>query len=170
MRKIFTIAFLIFCVLSAGAFAQKQQETRKISEMISDSQRTNGLLAGLLGGDSNVSDKAEMTILSAITYPNAVKVKYLDETQKMSKPRKKNVDKWLKEYNKTPDAKKFYFNEIAVEEGGVRYWIIAHETAVVGRLKSAAKKDDEITLNLRVLGYSKKGAATDYFLLAESVN
>ncbi|HVE56609.1 MAG TPA: hypothetical protein VNB22_07255 [Pyrinomonadaceae bacterium] len=170
MKKIFIIAFLIFCVSSGGTFAQKQQKTRKISEMINDSQRTNGLLAGLLGGDSTVSDNAEMTILSAITYPNKVKVKYLDETQKLSKPRKKAVDKWLKDYNKTPDAKKFYTNETAVEEDGVRYWIIAHETAVIEKLKSSAKKDEEIILNLRILGYFRKGKTTEYFLLAESVN
>jgi len=170
MKKIFIIAILISCVFSANIFAQKQQKVRKISEMISDSQKTNNLLAGLLGGNSIGSDNAEMTVLSAITYPNAVKVKYLNETQKLSKQRKKTVDKWLKEYNKTPDAKKFYVNEIAVEEDSVRYWIMAHETEVVGKLKNSAKKDDEITLNLRILGYYKKGQTTDYFLLAESVN
>jgi hypothetical protein len=170
MKKIFIIAFLIFSVLSGNGFAQQQQKTRKISEMISDSQRTNGLLAGLMGAGSENSDNAELTILSAITYPNAVRIKYLDETQKLSKARKKTVDKWLKDYNKTPDAKKFYVNEIAVEEDGVRYWIMAHETAIVGKLKSSAKKDDEVILNLRILGYYKKGKTTDYFLLAESVN
>ena len=170
MRKIFIIAFLISCVLSGNAFAQKQQKTRKISEMINDSQRTNNLLGDLLGGGLENSGNAELTILSAITFPNAVKVKYLDETQKLSKSRKKAVDKWLKDYNKTPDAKKFYVNEIAVEEDGVRYWIMAHETAVIGKLKSSAKKDDEIILKLRILGYYKKGETTDYFLLAESVN
>lgn len=170
MKKIFIIAFLIFCVLSGGSLAQKQQKTRKISEMINDSQRTSGLLAGLMGGGMENSENAELTILSAITYPNKVKVKYLDETQKLSKPRKKAVDKWLKDYNKTPDAKKFYVSETAVEEDGVRYWIMAHETAVVGKLKSSAKKDDEIILNLRILGYYKKGKTTEYFLLAESVN
>lgn len=169
MKKIFIIAFLISCVLSLNAFAQKQQKTRKISEMINDSQKTNNFLAGLLGGNSVDSGNAEMTILSAITYPNAVRAKYLDETQKLSKPRKKAVDKWLKDYNKTPDAKKFYTSEIAVEEDGAKYWLIAHETAVVGKLKSSAKKDDEIILNLRILGYYKKGATTEYFLLAESV-
>lgn len=170
MKKIFIIALLISCVLGGNVFAQKQQKTRKISEMIADSQKTNNLLAGLLGGGMENSDNAELTILSAITYPNAVKVEYLNETQKLSKPRKKAVDKWLKDYKKTPDAKKFYVNEIAVEEDGVRYWIMAHETAVVGKLESSAKKDDEIILNLRIFGYYKKGKTTEYFLLAESVN
>jgi len=170
MKKIFIIAILISCVLSANTFAQKQQKTRKISEMINDSQKTNSLLAGLLGGNPTGSGNAEITILSAITYPNTVKVKYLNDTQKMSKPRKKNVDKWLKDYNKTPDAKKFYVNEIAVEEDGNKYWIMAHETAVIRKLKSTAKKDDEVLLNLRILGYAKKDQTTEYFLLAESVN
>jgi RNA binding exosome subunit len=170
MKKIFIIAFLISCIFGGSAFAQNQQKTRKISEMINDSQRTNGILAGLMGAGSENSDNTELTMLSAITYPNSVRMKYLDETQKLSKARKKAVDKWLKDYNKTPDAKKFYVNEIAVEEDGVRYWIIAHETAVAGKLKSSAKKDDEIILNLRILGYYKKGKTTDYFLLAESVD
>jgi hypothetical protein len=169
MKKIFIIAILIFSVLGGNIFAQNQQKLRKISEMINDSQSMNNRLASLLGGSMDNSDSVEMTILSAITFPNEVKVKYLDETQKLSKARKKAVDKWLKDYNKTPDAKKFYVNEIAVEEDGVRYWIMAQETAVVGKLKSSAKKNDEIILNLRILGYSKKGKTTEYFLLAESV-
>ena len=170
MKKIFIIAFLIFAVFSGNVLAQNQRKSRKISEMIADSQSTSGLLAGLLGGGLENSDNAELTILSAITYPNTVKAKYLNETQKLSKSRKKAVDKWLKEYNKTPDARKFYVNEIAVEEDGIRYWIMAHETAVISKLKSSAKKDDEITLNLRILGYYKKGKTIDYFLLAESVD
>lgn len=170
MKKIFIIAFLISCVFGGSVFGQKQQKLRKISEMIADSQKTNNLLAGLMGGAVENSDNAELTMLSAITYPNTVRVKYLSETQKLSKARKKTVDKWLKEYNKSPDAKKFYVNEIAVEEDGARYWVMAHETAVVEKLKSSAKKDDEIILNMRILGYYKKGKTIDYFLLAESVN
>lgn len=168
MRKIFIVAFLIFGISVGAVFAQAQQKTRKISEMISDSQRVNGLLTGLLGSMSS-PENAETTSLSAVNFPNAVKVINLDETRKLSKLRKKAVDKWLKDYAQTPSEKKFYINEIAVEEDGARYWIMAHETAVVGKLRNASKKSDEIILNLKILGYYKKGQTTDYFLLAESV-
>ena len=169
MKKIFIIAALIFCVSVAGVDAQKTPKTRKISEMLLNSDRTNDLLTGMLGGDQSSTGDMEITTLSAITVPGAVTVKYLDETRKMSKTRKKAVDQWLKEYARTPAEKKFYLNETAVEEDGVRYWIMAHEKGVIEKLKNGAKKDDPITLDLRILGYYKKGRTTDYFLLAESV-
>ncbi|MBS1795500.1 MAG: hypothetical protein JSS81_16720 [Acidobacteria bacterium] len=166
LKKILIVAGLMLLVLTCDSFAQKP---RRISEMIADSEKSGGLLSGLLGGDAG-SGNLETTVLSAVTFPNKVRVKYLGETRKISKKRKKNVDRWLAEYAKTPDAKKFYVNELAVDEDGARYWVIAHESAVVEKLKTAAKSGDEIVLQLRVLGYSKKGAATDYFLLAESLD
>ncbi|MEP6900503.1 MAG: hypothetical protein ABJA66_02065 [Actinomycetota bacterium] len=169
MKKILIIAVLIFVGLNANGFAQKQQKYRKISEMITDSQRVGGLLAGLLGGNSAASGNLETTSLSAVNFPNSVKVKYTGETRKISKPRKKAVDTWLKEYAKQSDARKFYVNEIEVEENGVRYWIMAHENNVIAKLKSSAKKNDEVVLKLKILGYSKKGDTTDYFLLSDSV-
>lgn len=170
IRKIFIIAVLIFCAGGVDALAQNQKNARKLSEMIADSQKTGNLLSGILGGGPAGSENAEITNLTAITFPNAVKVKYLDETRKIGKIRKKALDKWLKDYGEKDSEKKFYINEIAVEEDGVRYWIMAHDTAVVAKLKSAARKNDEIVLNVRIFGYYRKGATTDYFLLAESLN
>jgi len=166
MKKIFIGAVLFLLVFGVNASAQK---FRKISEMIGDSQKTNGLLSGLLGADSGGANSAETTMLSAITFPNDVKVKYLGETQKLSKTRKKATEKWLKEYGEMASQQKFYTNEIAVEEDGTRYWIISHEKNVIEKLKNSAKKDDEIILKMRILGFYKKGQTTDYFLMAESI-
>jgi hypothetical protein len=168
IRKIFIIAVLIFCVVGGGASAQTQKNPRKISEMIDASQKTGNLMTGLLGGLEN-SNNAEITNLSAITFPNRVTVKYLSETRKIGKTRKKALEKWLKEYAGKSAGKKFYVNEMAVEEDGVRYWIMAHETAVLEKLKNTAA-GDEIALNVRIFGYYRKGATTDHFLLAESLN
>jgi uncharacterized protein YxeA len=169
MKKILIAAFLILVCFGIGSFAQKQQEYRKISEMIADSQKIGGLLTGLLGDNLPSSDNIETTNLSAINFPNSVKVKFAGETRKISKSRKKAVDRWLKDYAKTPDAKKFYINEIEVEENGIKYWLMAHENNVVAKLKNSAKKDDEIILSAKILGYSKKGATTDYFLLVDDL-
>ena len=167
IRKIFIIATLIFCASGTNILAQTQKNPRKISEMIAASQKTGSLMTGLLGGLEN-SENAEITNLSAITFPNAVTVKYSNETRKIGKTRKKALDRWLKEYAGKNAEKKFYVNETAVEEDGVRYWIMAHETAVLEKLKNTAA-GGEIALNVRIFGYYRKGATTDYFLLAESL-
>lgn len=168
MKKLFIAAFLIFGFLSANVSAQKDEKSGKISEMISAANKTGSFVSGLLGGGFPDSENAEITGLSAITFPNSVKVKYLGETEKINKPRKKAIDKWLKEYAEKPAGKKFYVNQIAVEEDGREYWVMAHENSVIGKLKTA-EKADEIILNLRIIGYYKKGKTIDYFLVAEGV-
>lgn len=168
IRKIFIIAVLIFCAGSVKSEAQTQKNPRKLSEMIAASQKTGNLMTGFLLGGLENSNNAEITNLSAVTFPNEVKVKYSNETRKIGKTRKKALDRWLKEYAGKGFEKKFYVNETAVEEDGVRYWIMAHETAVIEKLKNTAA-GGEITLNVRIFGYYRKGATTDYFLLAESL-
>ena len=170
IRKIFIIAVLIFCAGALNISAQNQKNARKISEMIAGSQKTGNLMSGLFGGGSANSENAEITNLTAITFPNAVTVKNLNESRKIGKIRKKALDKWLKDYAEKGSEKKFYINEIAVEENGVRYWIMAHETAVLEKLKNEAQANEEIILNVRIFGYYRKGSTTDYFLLAESLN
>lgn len=165
MKKLFIAAFLIFGVLSVNVSAQKDEKIGTIGEMISASNKTKNFVSGLLGGDFIDSDNAEITNLSAVTFPNSVKVKYLGETEKITKPRKKALDKWLRDYAEQSAEKRFYVNQIAAEEDGRKYWIMAHEKLVVEQLKSA-KKGDEIILNLRIIGYYKKGKTVDYFLVA----
>lgn len=169
IRKIFIIGALIFCLGGADNFAQNRKNPRKISEMIADAQKTGNLMSDLLGGTPADSKNVEITNLTAITFPNAATVKNLNETRKIGKTRKKALDKWLKDYAEKASEKKFYVNEIAVEEDGVRYWIMAHETAVLAKLKNAAQANEAIVLNLRIFGYYRKGSTTDYFLLAESL-
>ena len=168
MKKLFIAAFLIFVSLCANVSAQDNEKSGKISEMISAANRTGSLVSGLLGGGFPDSENAEITNLSAITFPNAVKVKYLGETEKIGKPRKKAIDKWLKDYAERSAEGKFYVNQITVEEDGKKYRIMAHEDSVIGKLKNV-KKDDEIILNLRVIGYYKKGKTIDYFLVADRI-
>lgn len=168
MKKLFIAAFLIFTSLSANISAQKEEKTGKISEMIAAANKTGNLFSGLLGGVFPDSENAEITNLSRINFPASVKVKYLGETEKIGKPRKKAIDKWLKDYAEKSAEKKFYVNQIAAEEDGKKYWIMAHENSVMSKLK-ATEKDDEIILNLRVIGYYKKGKTIDYFLVADGV-
>ncbi|MCD9185602.1 MAG: hypothetical protein LUM44_04160 [Pyrinomonadaceae bacterium] len=169
MKKIVVGAVLILLIFSADSFSQKSQKLRKIREMITDSQKNNSLFSGLLGADVSTDSSVETTMLSAITFPNKIKVKYLDENHKLSKNRKKLVDKWLAEYGEKGSEKKFYLNEIAVEEEGTRYWIISHEKNVIEKLKNSVKKDDEMILQMRLLGYHKKGQTIDYLLMAEDL-
>ncbi len=169
MKKIFIGAVFVLLVFSVSSFAQDSQKYRKISEMIADSQKTNGLFSDLLGADLLGTNSAETTMLSAVTFPNKVKVKYLGEKQKLSKTRKKPTDKWLKEYGEMAFDQKFYVNEIAVEEDGKRFWVISHEKNVIEKLKNSVKKGDEVVLKMRILGFYQKGQTTDYFLMAESV-
>lgn len=168
MKKLFIAAFLIFVGLGANISAQDNEKLGKISEMISAADNTGILFSGLLGGDFVDSENAEIINLSAITFPNSVKVKFLGETEKISKPRKKAIDKWLKDYAEKSGEKKFYIQQIAVEEDGKKYWIMAHENSVVAKLKTV-RKDDEIILNLRIIGYYKKGKTIGYFLVADGV-
>jgi hypothetical protein len=170
MKKYFVgLSLILFCLMSFG-FGQKTDEVkyRKITEMIEYSQKTNGMLSDLLGG-MGMPNNSETTILTAINFPNQVKVKYSDDIQKMSKPRKKIADQWLKEYAAQPSMRPFYINEIQVEEDNVKYWIMAHENMVVSKLKNSAQKNSEIILNLKILGYRKKGQSIEYFLLADGV-
>lgn len=169
MKKIFIVAVVFLFVFSVNSFAQNSQKYRKISEIIADSQKTNGLFSDLLGADLPGTNSAEKTLLSAATFPNEVKVKYLGEQQKLSKTRKKSTDKWLKDYGETASEQKFYVNEIAVEEDGKRFWIISHEKNVIEKLKNSVKKGDEVVLKMRILGFYKKGQTTDYFLMASSM-
>lgn len=168
MKKLFIAAFLIFAGLGVNVSAQDNEKPGKISEMISAANKTGNLVSGLLGGGFPDSENVEITNLSAITFPNSVKVKFLGETEKIGKVRKKAIDKWLRDYAEKSAEKKFYINQIAAEEDGKKYWIMAHENSVVGKLK-AVKKDDEIVLNLRIIGYYKKGKTIDYFLVADGV-
>ncbi len=160
MKKIFIAAVFIFAGFAAETFAQ----TSTIEKMINSQQKTGNLLAGLLGANDLPSNNTEFTDLSAINFPNTVKVSYLDETRKLGKIRKNAVDKWLKNYNKTPADKKFYVNETLVEENGETYWIIVKES-VLETLKSK-RKNDSIILKMKILGSYRKGATVDYFLLA----
>src|SRR5687767_4133849 len=110
--KIFIIAVLIFCPGGANISAQNRKNARKISEMIADSQKTGNLLSGLLLGTGQADSKdVEITNLTAIAFPNAVKIKYLNETRKIGKTRKKALDKWLKDYAEKASEKKFYTRE-----------------------------------------------------------
>ncbi len=104
-----------------------------------------------------------------VNFPGSVKVIYLDEARKISKSRKKAVDTWLSDYAKTSGEKRFYINEIQVAEGAEKYWIMARENNVIARLKTSSRKNDEVVLKLKILGYYRKGKITDYFLLAEDV-
>src|SRR3954469_449244 len=104
MKKLFTIALLIFGALSINAFAQKES----IADMISSNQRISARLSGILGTGNSASENTEETSLSAIDFASVIKVTYLAETRKLEKQRKKTVDKWLKDYGKTSGDKKFY--------------------------------------------------------------
>ena len=125
------------------------------------------MLAGLLGANSFGTDNAEFTNLSALNFPNSVEVKYLAKSKQLSKIRKKAVDRWLKEFNKTPNDKKFYISETLVAENGTNYWIIVKQD-VLDKLKTK-QKNDVIVLKMKILGSYQKGAATDYFLLTDGV-
>lgn len=168
MKKnfILTSLGLIFAIGTFGGQISAQTKYGKISEMIKASQRIGGMLSGLFG---DAPANAEQTNLSAINFPNSVKVKYLGDVQKIDKSRKKAADKWLKDYAKKEADKKFYVSEIQVEEDGARYWIMAHENNVVAKLKESGKTNSEIVLKLKILGYHKKGDTTDYFLLADDL-
>lgn len=168
MKKIF-IAAAIVCGLVGAGFGQEnvRQDRQKISRMIADSEKTNAMLAGMMGIESGAAGNSETTILSAVTFPNAVEVKFLGETKKIEKNRKKAADKWLSEHAKTPAARKFYVSEMLVEQDGARYWIMAHEVAVIGKIKNRA--GETLILKMRVLGFTRKGANTDYYLLADGL-
>lgn len=165
-------AFAALLVLSAVGFSygQPTNETkyRKISEMIADSRKVNGIFTDLLGGMMPASDKTESTVLSAVNLPNSVKVKFTGKIRKLSKQRKEIVNKWLKDYAEKPDARYYYVNEIEVEEDGVKYWIMSHENLVVTPLKTAAQ-NDLVILQLKILGYTTRGKTTDYYLLADGI-
>ena len=154
---------LIFGGLNVEAFGQ----TATIKEMISRRQTAGAMMSDVFGLDDSPMQNAELTSLSAIKFPNAVKVEYLSETRKLGKIRKKAVDKWLKDFGKTPADKKFYVNETLVAENNVNYWIIAKES-VLEQLK-ARQKNDSIVLKLKILGYYRKGSIVDYFLMTDGL-
>ncbi|MGC2236868.1 MAG: hypothetical protein WA584_11955 [Pyrinomonadaceae bacterium] len=163
MKKLFTVALMIFGALSLNAFAQKSS----IAEMISSNQRINKMFSGVLGDDNAGTENTEETSLSAIDFASAIKVTYLAETRKLEKARKKTVDKWLKSYGKTSGDKKFYVSETLVSENNVNYWIIAKES-VLEQLK-AKQKNDAVKMNLKILGYYRKGSTTEYLLLTDGL-
>lgn len=166
----FVFAVLLLLILAGFADGQSTDKVqyRKISQMIADSRKANGIFADLLGGMMPVSDKTESTVLSAINFPNSVKVNFTGKVRKLSKQRKEIVTKWLKEYAGKADARYFYVKEVEVEEDGAKYWVMAHENLVVTPLKSAARKDSVI-LQMKILGSTTKGKTTDYYLLADGL-
>lgn len=169
IRNLIFFSLLLFVPagFSYGQTADKVQY-RKISRMIADSRKANGIFADLLGGMMPVSDKTESTVLSAINLPNSVRVNFTGKVRKLSKQRKEIVTKWLKDYAGKPDARYYYVNEIEVEEEGTKYWVMAHENIVVTPLKTAAQKD-AIVLQMKILGYTTKGKMIDYYLLADGL-
>lgn len=170
MIKNLAFAALLLLSLAGFSYGQPTNETkyRKISQMIADSRKVNGIFTDLLGGMMPVSDKTESTVLSAVNLPNSVKVKFTGKIRKLSKQRKEIVNKWLKDYAHKPDARYYYVNEIEVEEDEVKYWVMAHENIVVTPLKNDAQKDSVI-LQLKILGYTTKGKTTDYYLLTDGL-
>lgn len=163
-------AGLLLLCLNVIFYAQPANETKyhKISQMIADSRKANGMFADLLGGMLPAANKTESTVLSAINFPNSVKVSFTGKIRKLSKQRKEIVNKWLKDYAEKPDARYFYVNEIEVEEDGAKYWVMAHENIVVTPLKSIAQKDS-VVLKMKILGYSTKGKTIEYYLLADGL-
>lgn len=163
MKKLFIVAFLIFGALTFNAFGQKTT----IAEMISANQKTSSMLTSILGMDDAGKKNAEMTNLSAINFPTTAEVKYLDETRKLSKIRKKAIDKWLKDFGNAPADRKFYTQETLVSENDVNYWIIAKES-VIEQLKTK-QKNDSVKMKVKILGFYRKGSTTDYFLLTDAL-
>lgn len=164
MKKIFVLILLLSAFSINSVYGQSGYG--KISEMIKAAQRISGMLSGMLG-DGKMPDNTETVSLIGINFPNSVKVKYLGEVQKTDKPRKKAVDKWLKDYAEKGADKKFYVNEIQVEENGIKYRVTAHENNVIDKLKADAKVNDEVILKMKILGFYKKGNTTEYILLAD---
>lgn len=168
-----TFALGVLMLIGLAGFSQAQKTTvetkyRKISQMIADSQKGNGLFTDLLGSQMlPANDKTESTVLSAINFPNSVKVKFTGRIRKMSKSRKEIVNKWLTDYAEKPHVRYFYVNEIEVEEDGAKYWVMAHENAVVAKLKNSAELKGETILKMKILGYRKKGRTVEPFLLAD---
>ena len=173
VKKNLIIAALIALCLATAVFGQETGETKygRISQMIEAAQKAGGVFSDLSGsgGAAGMPDNSESTFLSAVNFPTSVEVKYLGETRRIGKERKKAVDKWLREYARKPDAKMFYTNEFLVEEDGVKYWIMAHENTVVARLSGYSRINDEVSLRLKIPGFYKKGKTIDYFLLADGV-
>ena len=165
MKKIFIVALLVCGAFTFNVFSQQQQG--KIAEMISATERTNSMMSSVLGALGSDGANMEMTNLSAVNFPNTVEVKYLGETRKLSKTRKKAVDKWLKDFADAPGDKKFYTQETLVSENGTNYWIIAKQS-VLDELK-AKQKNDSVKMKLKILGLYRKGTTTDYFLLTDGL-
>lgn len=163
MKKLFTVALLIFAGLSIDAFAQKAS----IAEMISSQQRISRIMSGGLGTGNLGTENSEETILTAINFPSTIKVTYLAETRQLEKMRKKAVDKWLKDFGKAAGDKKFYVSETLVAENDVNYWIIAKES-VLEQLKTK-QKTAAVKLKLKILGFHRKGSTIDYFLLTDGL-
>ena len=162
MKKLFTVALMIFGFLSLNASAQKES----IAEMISSSQRINRVLSGALD-NNDAGANTEQIMLTAIDFASTIKVTYLAETRKLEKTRKKTVDKWLKDYGKASGDKKYYLSETLVSENDVNYWIVAKES-VLEQLK-AKKKNDAVEMNLKIMGFYRKGATTEYLLLCDGL-
>lgn len=170
INNLLLVASLVF-LFGAAINSQAQIETQKkyhtIEQLISYQQKTGGMFDGLLGAQNLPAKNAELMNLSQITFPNSVKVEYLAETRKLGKIRKRAVDKWLKDFSKTPADKKFYLSETLVAENGANYWIIVKES-VLEKLKGKSK-NDSVVLKMQILGSYRKGAAIDYFLLADEL-
>ena len=172
--KIIAAALLCLFVQNVIVAAQTpvQPATRKISEMIADYQKLNGLYTGTF--KLNIPkpedyDKSETTILGVITFPNSVKVKYLAKTREINRIRKDAVNKWWKDFGGVADKRYFFVNEIKVKEDSATYWIMADENHVITKLEKTVKKNRTATLKMRILGYHRKGRKFDFFLMAENV-
>lgn len=164
---------MCFFVQTQSSFAQtnNSQEFRKISEMIASYQKLNGLYTDtfkLKVPKPEEYDKVETTILGAITFPNKVKVTYLAKKRGISKLRKDAVNKWWQDFGENSFKGVYYQHEILVKEGNITYWIMSDDYLVVRYFEEAIKKNEEVMLRLRILGYQRKGNKFDFFLMAES--
>ena len=147
-----------------AAPAETKPKADSIAGMIASCDRFYTNMSSLFGGDDR---KADTSFLSGINFPNSVAVTYLAQTRKMSKSRGKIVAEWLKKYQNRAGDKKLYQNEILASENGVNYWIIARDE--VAAALAARKKDETVTLQLKILGFERKKGVTDYFLLADGI-
>ena len=172
--KIILALFVCLFVQSQISFAQTaaKKEYRKISEMIADYEKLNGIYKDTFKMDIPLPEdygKSETTILGAITYPNWVKVKYSAKSHKIDSIRKEAVNRWWKDFDGFADNRYFYANEIKVEEDNKPYWLMADENHVINKLKDAAKKGETVVLHVQIIGYHRKGKKYDYFLMADKI-
>jgi hypothetical protein len=172
--KILLVALILLFAPSPKAFAQKTEapKYRKISEMIADYQKLNGLYRDtfkLKVPEPEEYETHETTIIGVITFPNSVKVKNLVRKRRISDLRKEAVNKWWKDFGGVAEMRYFFVNEIQVKEDNKTYWVMADENHVITPLEKPAAKNKTVILKMRILGYHRTGKKFDFFLMAERV-